>query len=227
MASPSTETDKLTENGLPPTPSTKEELKSFVKTLAILFVIAIFLRASLVEAYKIPSGSMIPTLHIGDHILVNKLSYGLRLPIPAWTIPLPFSDFLAFQYSTPARGEVVVFTKPDDPRTMEDESAINIIKRVIGLPGDTVEVKGTQVFINNQLLPESYARWEDNGPPSGNFGPAKVPPGRVFLLGDNRDASKDSRFWPNPFLEITRIKGRAFLIYWSWHDLSNIGRLAH
>ena len=93
---------------------------------------------------------------------------------------------------------------------------IDIIKRVIGLPGDTIEVKGTSVFINNQLYPETYARWEENGSRNGNFGPETVPAGHIFLMGDNRDASFDGRFWPNHFLDVHRVKGRAFLIYWSW-----------
>jgi len=126
------------------------EVISFVKTLAIFLVVAYFLRASVVEAFKIPSGSMIPTLRVGDHILVSKLSYGIRLP---------FMNRFIYQYAMPKRGDIVVFTRPDDPTTPENEAKINIIKRVIGLPGDTVEVRNTRLYINNQLYPESYARW--------------------------------------------------------------------
>ncbi|RMD86250.1 MAG: signal peptidase I [Candidatus Dadabacteria bacterium] len=200
------------------------EVFSFFKTLLLFLIIAFILRASFVEAYKIPSGSMIPTLRIGDHILVSKLSYGLRVP---YGIGLPFriKDTMLFQYDTPKRGDVVVFTRPDDPNTEEDESAINIIKRVIGLPGDVVEVRGTQVFINGQPLDEPYARWVENGIPEGNFGPEKVPEGKVLLLGDNRDRSKDSRFWSYPFLDISRIKGRALIVYWSWDSLKRIGTI--
>lgn len=185
----------------------KTEIVSFLKTLALLVVIAVLLRGTVVEAFKIPSGSMIPTLKIRDHILVSKFNYGFRLPFITETL---------VQYATPKRGDVVVFTRPDDENTLEDDSKINIIKRVVGLPGDIVEVRGTQVYINNQPYDEPYARWVDGGIPEGNFGPVKVPEGRVFLMGDNRDRSRDSRFWTDPFLDIRRVKGRAFLIYWSW-----------
>lgn len=193
------------------------EAISFVKTLVLFVCLAFFLRASVVEAFKIPSGSMIPTLRIGDHILVSKLAYGLRLPLVAKTL---------IQFSQPRRGDVVVFTLPDDPITVEDESGINIIKRVIGLPGDTIEVKGTSVYINNVKHNEPYARWDAGGSETGNFGPETVPEGHVLLLGDNRDHSRDSRFWDVPFLDQKRIEGRALIIYWSWDDLfSRIGQI--
>jgi signal peptidase I len=203
----------------------ENEVKSFFKTLVVLLAIFVVIRSTLIEPYKIPSGSMIPTLRIGDHILVNKLSYGIWLPIPAWKLPLPFRDVQVLHYAIPARGEVVVFTKPDDESTLENEADIHIIKRVIGLPGDTVEVKGTSVFINNQEYPETYARWEQNGSPEGYFGPETVPPGHVFLLGDNRDASRDSRFWSYHYLPVERIKGRAFAVYWSWSSWTRIANI--
>ncbi len=193
-----------------------DEIISFFKTLSIFLVIAILLRASVVEAFKIPSGSMIPTLRIGDHILVSKFNYGFRLP---------FMTNSLIQYSKPQRGDIVVFTRPDEVGTLEDESSINIIKRVMGIPGDIIEVNGTNVYINNQLYPEEYARWEDGGLKEGNFGPIKVPEGNVFLMGDNRDHSRDSRFWEEPFLDMRRIKGRAFVVYWSWHSFSRIGHV--
>ena len=193
-----------------------QEVFSFFKTLAFLLAAAIVLRASVVEAFKIPSGSMIPTLMVGDHILVSKLSYGIRLPLKITTL---------FQYDLPQRGDVVVFTRPDDPTTLVDESKINIIKRTVGLPGDIVEVRGSKLYINNKLLSEDYARWDRGGVPEGNFGPEQVPDDRVFLLGDNRDHSRDSRFWHDPFLPISRIKGRALFIYWSWDSLSRIGNV--
>lgn len=189
------------------------EILSFFKTLALFLVVALFLRASVVEAFKIPSGSMIPTLRIGDHILVSKFTYGLRLP---------FLDNMIYQYSTPERGDIVVFTRPDDPLTPEDDSKINIIKRVIGLPGDSVEVIGTKVYINNQEYPESYARWDEGG--NSNWGPETIPQGALLMMGDNRDHSKDSRFWGDPFLPVERVKGRALLIYWTW-DSDFLGRI--
>lgn len=191
---------------------------NFFKTIIIFVAAAILLRGSVIEAFKIPSGSMLPTLKIGDHILVSKLSYGFRLPFMTKTL---------YQYSAPQRGDIVVFTRPDDPSSLENEEDINIIKRVIGLPGDTVEVRNRMVFINNEGLNEPYARWEEGGIPEGNFGPERIPDGHVLLLGDNRDHSRDSRFWPSPFLEMSRIKGRALVVYWSWDSLSRIGTVLH
>lgn len=197
-------------------PSFLGELFSFIKTLILFIGVAFLIRAVIVEPFKIPSESMLPTLKIGDQLLVSKFSYGL------W---LPFRQTMLFQYAEPKRGDVVVFTHPDDPLTAEDESEINIIKRVVGLPGDIVEVRGSRLYINNQEYVEPYARWVLGGVRDGYFGPEKVPEGRLFLLGDNRDKSRDSRFWSYPYLDQKRVKGRAVVIYWSLDDLSRIGTL--
>jgi len=184
------------------------EFLSLVKSLAIFFGIAFMLRASVVEAFKIPSSSMVPTLQINDHILVNKLSYGVRIPFRSKTV---------MDFRMPKRGDVVVFTLPDDPESLAvDESDTNIIKRVIGLPGDEIQVTQDKLFINGEQYIDDnrYAIWVRGG--WKNWGPEVVPPGRVLLLGDNRDQSRDSRYWPNPFLNVSRIKGRAFIIYWNW-----------
>lgn len=205
-----------------------QEVFSFVKTILIVIALALAVRVCVIEAYKIPSGSMIPTLQIGDYILVNKLSYGFRIP-KHFRAPqgfeLPWEDGFLFRWGSPQRGDIVVFTRPDDPATSEDESHTNLIKRVIGLPGETVEVKDTQVYINSTPLEESYARWISGGLVDGNFGPAKVPEDHILLLGDNRDNSKDSRFWNDPFISIERVKGRALFIYWSLYDWRRIGHL--
>jgi signal peptidase I len=156
---------------------------------------------------------MIPTLKIGDHILVSKLSYGIHLPLLSKSV---------YQFGSPQRGDIVVFTREDDPISDEDDSKINIIKRVVGLPNDTVEVVGTKVYINQRELEEPYARWDEGG--RDIWGPEKIPEGHVLLLGDNRDHSKDSRYWTDPFLPIERIKGRALIIYWTW-DSEFLGRI--
>jgi signal peptidase I len=185
------------------------EFFSLIKSLSIFLMIAFMLRASVVEAFKIPSSSMEPTLQVHDHILVNKLSYGLRVD--------PLNDESFFKFRFPKRGDVVVFKLPDIPNTPEDESEPNIIKRVIGLPGDEVMVRGTKVYINGEVYTEDdhYAQWVYGG--KKDFGPDRVPQGRVLLLGDNRDQSRDSRFWADsPYLDVKRIKGRAFVIYWNW-----------
>ncbi|MCI5066283.1 signal peptidase I [bacterium] len=200
----------------PPTLKAWQETLSFVKTIGILLLLAIFIRGTLIEAFKIPSGSMIPTLRIGDHILVSKLSYGIRLP---------FVEKLIFQYAEPERGDIVVFTRVDESRTIEDESRDNVIKRVIGIPGDEIEVQRNRLYVNKVLQEEPYARWENGGDPLGNFGPKVVPEGHLLLLGDNRDHSRDSRFWQDPFLPQERLKGRALFVYWSWDQLSRIGTI--
>ncbi len=188
------------------------EFWSLLKSLSIFLSIAFILRASVVEAFKIPSSSMVPTLEIGDHILVNKLSYGLRLPFVVEAV---------VEFKLPQRGDVVVFTQPDDPDTPEiDEADINIIKRVVGLPGDTVQVKGTKLYLNNKIYDEPYTQWVLGG--KREFGPVTVPPGKILLLGDNRDQSRDARYWNDPFLDVKRLKGRAFIIYWNWPLLKRI-----
>lgn len=181
------------------------EFFSLLRSIAIFFVIAFMLRASVVEAFRIPSSSMEPTLDIGDHILVNKLAYGIRMPFVA-------ESLLTFRL--PKRGDVVVFTRSDDP-------SINIIKRVIGLPGDKIQVQGMKLLINDQVYDKDaeHTQWVNGG--RKDFGPVTVPPGKVLVLGDNRDQSRDSRYWedengnPDPFLPLDRIKGRAFVIYWN------------
>lgn len=205
-----------------------EELRSFLKTIVIIVVLALFVRVSFVEAYKIPSGSMIPTLQIGDYILVNKLSFGIRVPKTLrWPqgFELPWEDSFILRYSMPVRGDIVVFTRADDPVTLEDESRTNLIKRVIGLPGEEVEVRGTSVFINGALIKEDYARWIEGGPIFNSFGPQVVPEDSILLLGDNRDNSRDSRFWSDPFIPIDRVKGKAVIVYWSLYDWKRIGHL--
>jgi signal peptidase I len=190
------------------------EIVAFFKTLVVILGLAFFIRVTVVEPFKIPSGSMIPTLQVGDFILVVKFWYGLRVPFVTDSVTM---------WNKPARGDVVVFTRPDDPNTPdEDDSEIHIIKRVIGLGGDTVEVRGARVFINGQVLSEPYARWAEGGKFEGNFGPRTIPAGHVLLLGDNRDNSKDSRFWSDPFLDVKRIKGKAVVVFWSWDSLSRV-----
>ena len=188
-------------------PGTKTKRKSVVReyaeAIAIAIVLALFIRTFVIQAFKIPSGSMKPTLLVGDHILVNKFIYGIKLP---------FTDKILISLSQPERGDVVVFKFPLDTRK-------DYIKRVIGLPGDRVELVGKQLLINGRPIEDPHASYLV----SGNrrmFGPVTVPTGHLFVMGDNRDESSDSRVWgfvPRPYL-----KGKAFLIYWSW-DRRNYG----
>lgn len=200
-----------------PAKGAAQEVFSFLKTLAGIIIIVIALRGSVIEAFKIPSGSMIPTLMIGDHLLVSKLSYGFRLPFIKETL---------YRFGEPKRGEIVVFTRPDIPGTEEDESSKDIIKRVVAIGGDTVEIQGNKLLVNGKVAEEPYAQWSFGGISEGEFGPRQVPPGHVFLLGDNRDQSKDSRFWEDsPFLALDLIKGRALFIYFSFSDWRRMGTI--
>jgi signal peptidase I len=167
-------------------------------------LLALFIRTFIVQAFKIPSGSMIPTLQIGDHILVNKLAYGIRIPL--WGHYLV--DFGKVQ-----RGDVIVFIFPED-------RSKDFIKRVVGVAGDTVEIRGKKIYINGQQVEDPHAHFEGDDPQNilpasrDDYGPTKVPENHLFVMGDNRDRSYDSRFWG--FVNMDDVRGKAFLIYWSW-----------
>lgn len=183
----------------------KSVFREYVEAILIAVVLALFIRAFVVQAFKIPSGSMKPTLLVGDHILVSKFSYG---------ITIPFVDKQVAHFGNPERGDIVVFQYPVDPSK-------DFIKRVIGLPGDTVRVEDKHVYVNNRLLDEPYAVHSENrilpanASPRDNLGPVVVPPNSLFVMGDNRDESYDSRFWS--FVDMSALKGKAFIIYWSWN----------
>lgn len=171
----------------------------------------------MVQAFKIPSGSMIPTLLIGDHILVSKFVYGIKNP---------FTGKIFVPVKEPARNDVIVFKYPLN-------RSQDFIKRVIGLPGDSVQIIDKKVFINGKPLAEDKGEFNDNSVlsdgPRDNFGPVTVPPQALFVMGDNRDNSHDSRFWR--FVDYSDIKGKAFVMYWSWNSedfsvrWSRIGRV--
>ncbi len=181
----------------------KSVAREWGEALLVAVVLALVIRTFVVQAFKIPSGSMIPSLLVGDHILVNKFVYGVRIPLlDAWILG-PW---------TPQRGDIIVFKYP------YDESR-DFIKRVIGLPGEVVQVRGNRVFIDDRPLRESYAVYDHAGSANPHSGgdlsrPVTVPKDKLFVLGDNRDHSQDSRFWG--FLDIHKVEGEAFVIYWSW-----------
>ncbi len=185
--------------------------REYLEAILWAVVLALVIRTFGVQAFKIPSGSMKPTLLVGDHLLVFKSSYGVKLPFSGKVI-LPLGD--------PARGDIVVFRFPED--TDKD-----FIKRIIGLPGETVEVRDKEVFINGQRLNDPWAHYADRiilpsgVQPRDNFGPVKVPEGQYFVMGDNRDQSYDSRFWfrgKGGYVPREDIAGKAFVIYWSWEE---------
>ncbi len=172
-----------------PAPRVKSQVREYAEALIIAVLLALVIRTFIVQAFKIPSGSMLPTLQIGDHILVNKFLYYFQ-PIQ--------------------RGDIIVFKFPQDETR-------DFIKRVIGLPGDTVEIRDTQVLVNGTPLDEPYAVYGEW--PVGRFGereklgPIVVPNDRLFMMGDNRDHSMDSRVWG--FLDVHKVKGKAFVVYFS------------
>src|SRR5260370_36236338 len=171
----------------------KSLFREYAEALIVALGLALFIRTCFIQAYKIPSGSMEPTLLIGDHILVNKSIYGLRMPdsIFGLQIPgLPYRRYL-FNLAPVHRGDVVVFVFPPDPTK-------DFIKRVIGVAGDTVQVKDGVVWLSGQTMEDPHAHLEaaaqDRSPvsPRDNYGPVIVPPGKLFMMGDNRDRSFDS-----------------------------------
>ena len=208
-------------------------VREFFSFVIIIFFIFIF-RSIVMEPFRIPTGSMIPTLMIGDFIVVNKASYGLKVP---------FSDFsgdpvYVFGKSNPARGDVIVFKYPKD-------NSLNYVKRVVGLPGDTLEIKDKTIYINGEKIistevdgksimrdmdekfkdynfkfyktktgNHSHVIQQDNDSYFQNsYEKRKIPEGKFFVMGDNRDYSYDSRYWG--FVSHEHIKGKAFLIWFS------------
>jgi signal peptidase I len=199
----------------------KSVLREYVEAFAIAIALALVIRTFFVQAYKIPSGSMEPTLLVGDHILVNKLIYGLRMPdslfdLTPFSGTIPYGRYL-FRLESIHRGDVVVFVFPPDPTK-------DFIKRVVGLGGDTVEVRGKSVYLNGRKIDDPHAYYQPSESqvtitPRDRYGPVVVPQGKVFVMGDNRDRSYDSRFWG--FVDDSDVEGRAMIIYWSWDADSN------
>ena len=194
-------------------------IREYAESIAIAILLALVIRTYLVQAFKIPSGSMEDTLLIGDHLLVSKFIYGTKIP---------FVDKRVLAVRDPKQGDVIVFEYPEDPSK-------DFIKRVVGVPGDVVEGKDKKVFVNGKLYanPHEVHKEKDIIPkemnPRDTFGPITVPANSYFVMGDNRDRSYDSRFWK--FVRRDQIKGLAFIKYWSWDHskfrprFANIGRL--
>jgi len=186
----------------------KKFFKEYIEPILIAVVIALFIRAFIVQAFKIPSSSMEPTLLVGDHILVNKFIYGIRIP---------FIEKKVLQFHQPQRGDIIVFIYPRD-------RSKDFIKRVIATEGEKVEIIRNKIYINDQLIEDPWGRYEK---PEGlkyipyvdHYGPYVVPKNSLFVLGDNRDNSQDSRFWG--FVHVNEVKGKAFIIYFSWDRYAN------
>ena len=181
----------------------KKFFKDYVEPIAIAVLIALFIRTFVVQAFKIPSSSMEPTLQVGDYILVNKFIYGIRIP---------FTDTKLLQYRTPKRGDIVVFIYPKDPSK-------DFIKRVIGTEGEKIEILQNRIYVNDREIEDPWGHFERSDwtkilQAIERFGPVVIPEDSLFVLGDNRDNSQDSRFWG--FVNVNAVKGKAFIIYFSW-----------
>ncbi len=187
-----------------------KEVWDNIKQIAIAVVLALVIKTSVVEAYKIPSGSMEDTLLIGDFLLANKFIYGAELPLIGWHLPA---------IKDPEPGDVVIFLWPIDGKT-------KYIKRCVGIPGDTIEVRNKVLTVNGVEFtnpqysknsdPTTFPRGLGGKDSRDNFGPYVVPPKSYFMMGDNRDNSSDSRFWrtvPRNF-----ILGEAMMVHWSWNE---------
>jgi signal peptidase I len=187
----------------------KSTLREYTESIVIAVILALFVRTWIVQAFKIPTGSMENNLLIGDHLLVNKFIFGPTATSIGRTL-LPVRDI--------RRGDVIVFKYPDEPDR-------DFIKRVIGLPGETLELRAKKVYIDGQPLDEPYVHFLEPASDSQEttsfdvrerYGPVRVPEGQYFVMGDNRDNSQDSRYWG--FLPRNYVKGRALMIYWSYES---------
>jgi len=224
-------TEAVSESVESPVPQAgrKSAFREYAEAIIVAMLLAFTIRMFVVQAFKIPSGSMIPTLLIGDHILVSKLSYGLQWPGDCrfewsgdvmlsprrWRLPIScYQNTTLMRFDEPRQGDIIVFRYPEDEEK-------DFIKRIVGVPGDTIEVRNKAVYVNGVELDDRvFTQRIDPGiiegtiTPRDNFGPVTVPQGSYFVMGDNRDQSLDSRFWG--FVRHEKIKGRAFRIYWSW-----------
>src|SRR5215831_4062616 len=190
----------------------KSTVREYFESFCIAVILALFIRTFVVQAFKIPTGSMENNLLIGDHLLVNKMIYAPTVsPVDRAVLPV----------GTIKRGDVIVFKYPEEPER-------DFIKRVIGLPGETLELKDKKVYINGKPLDEPYVHFLEEPHRNSelsevtssdvreNYGPVTVPPNQYFMMGDNRDNSADSRYWG--FMPRDYVKGKALLIYWSYES---------
>jgi signal peptidase I len=212
-----------------PAAAKKGKFREYVEAFGIALVIALIVRTLFLQAFKIPSSSMEDTLLVGDHIFVNKFIYGYHIP---------YTKGRVLAFSTPAHGDIIVFVFPEDPSK-------DFIKRVIGVPGDIVEIHHKTVYLNGKPLVEPYTRFADGRGPEGyvpsrdDMPAVRVPTHKYFVMGDNRDRSYDSRFWG--FVDSDAVIGKALFIYfsidwngggtwfefWRWPEMVRWSRIGH
>ncbi len=195
----------------------KSLTREYTEAILIALLLALLIRTFIVQAFKIPSGSMETTLLIGDHILVSKFPYGTHIPNEIPFLNIKLFDDIVFFTKVPERGDIIVFKYPKDETR-------DFIKRVIGLPGDLLEVRRQKVFINGKPYEDTHARHTESPSdsafvPRDDFGPILIPEGHVFVMGDNRENSQDSRYWG--YLNVKKIRGKALMIYWSWDRIES------
>jgi len=219
--------DVARKSPIPAPKPVKSKTREWTESIVVALILALIIRTFVVQAFKIPSGSMEDTLLIGDHLLVSKFVYGVQLP---------FTGKRILRFNNPRQGDVIVFEFPED-RNKSYFSRRDFIKRVVGVPGDVVEVRDKQVYVNGVKydLPQAIHKESDTIPaeygPRDFMKPFTVPAESYFVMGDNRDRSYDSRFWG--FVTEPEIKGKAFIKYWSWDSerhlprITRIGGLIH
>lgn len=181
--------------------------REYGEALFVALILALVIRTFVVQAFKIPSESMVKTLLVGDHLLASKFSYGIKIP---------FTHTYIYKGEDPVKGDIIIFEYPNDP-------SVDYIKRIVGTPGDTIEVRNKQLFRNGEAVKESFIRFTEPDriqPVRDNFGPVTVPADKYFVMGDNRDNSMDSRFWG--FVDRSAIRAKAWRIYWSWGGLGDM-----
>jgi signal peptidase I len=184
----------------------KTKTREYVESILIAALIALVVRSFIIQAYKIPSGSMEPTLLVGDHLLVNRMSY---------VVKMPFTDTVLFSTGTPERGDIIVFRYPEDPSK-------DYIKRVIATAGEKVEIRNKVIYVNGKKIADPWGHFRPDAGSRGftpfvdkdNMSPVVVPKDSYFVMGDNRDNSLDSRYWG--YVNKRHLVGRALIIYFSW-----------
>jgi signal peptidase I len=184
----------------------KSLVREYAEVAVTALILAFLIRSFVIQAFRIPSGSMENTLLVGDFLLVNKFIYGAKIP---------FTDIRLPAIRKPEPGDIIVFRAPHVPK--------DFIKRCVAVEGDVVEVRDNRLFVNGKRVDEPYLKIAGGSAPVASYGPRRVPPGHVFMMGDNRNNSQDSRYWGT--LDLKRVKGKAFILYWSWDGERHLPRL--